>query len=267
MNTLSSQVQRIRATLRKEIQSGGPDHSKTQPIINQLVGLVLRALNDDEHPLAQNLVELRIWIDSHRTVPAGPPGRKVSSRAPRNRGFPPGLELSDKHLFLPDPGNGSPQLRRFWPLQLLLFGVARSSRRAELEQYVGLTEQKIVLAANEAFPHSVGLWSNYQFWVYVEQALEFVEYPDPPEPFRLDGQTLHSNRENLQVRLSARRATFLKLLLNSPNTPVPLTSFKTAGISNPKKLKLDLLRQLQNEGVEIIINGTKGAYMLVLPAS
>lgn len=130
-----------------------------------------------------------------------------------------------------------------------------------------MDEQKIVAAANEAFPHRVRLLSDYKFWVHIEQALEFVEYPDPPEPFRLDGRTLHCNKENLYVPLSAQRATFLNLLLNSPNTPVPLKAFRNAGISNPKKLKRDLLQQLEKEGVAIIISGTKGAYALALPAS
>jgi len=65
--------------------------------------------------------------------------------------------------------------------------------------------------------------------------------------------------------VTGQRATFLKLLLNSPNKPVLLKSFKDAGIPNPKKLESDLLRRMNKKGVGMIISATKGAYILAVP--
>jgi len=163
MNKLTFQVQQLRSTLRKEIHSGGPARSQIKPRLKELARLVLRALNDNGHPLAEKFVELRQWIGSHRNVPAKQQDHKTSSPAPQKKASPPVLVLSDKHLFMPQPGNRSAQIRSFWPLQLLLYAVAQSSHRAELEQHVGLDEQRIILAVKEAIPTGIGLWSEHQF--------------------------------------------------------------------------------------------------------
>jgi hypothetical protein len=266
MTSLSSQVQQLRSTLRKEIQSGGPDHAQIPRILNQLANLVLRALNDQEHPLARRLVELQKWINLNRKVPAKQRDRKISSQSPGKNSSPPVLELSEKHLFMPQPGNGSPQIRHFWQLQLLLYAVAQSSRCADLEEHVGLDKQRIILAAKEAYPTGVGLWSVNQYWEYTEQALEFVEHPDPPAAFRLEGRTLYGNNGSSQARITPTQASFVNLLLKTPNKWVQVKSFRDAGVRTPPKLKGDLLRKLKDTGIELPIVSMPGAYMLVLDA-
>jgi hypothetical protein len=84
-------------------------------------------------------------------------------------------------------------------------------------------------------------------------------------PFRLDGQSLYYNTGKLPLQLSAKRALFLKLLLGSPNKPVPFKSFTNAGIPYPTKLKGDLSKQLKKEGIEMVINAAPGSYTLALP--
>jgi hypothetical protein len=273
MNTLTSRVQRLRLKLRQEIAGGGPPRSQFDQLRDQIVDLVLRALRDDNHPCAKHLIELQKWIELHREVPAIEPDRKDSSQPDPKTETEQVLVLSEKHLFMPQPGNGSVKIRSFWSLQLLLYIVARSNRLEELAVHLKMGGEAVKSAVDVSTkdavdptrPAGVWLWSTNQFWEYVQLALEQLEHSDPPPEIRLHGKILYYN--NIGLTLTPMCARFLQQLLNSPNKPISRKAFNDAGVPNPTKIKGDLVNHLKKNGIYLPIMSPPNAYVLVLETS
>ena len=254
MGQLTSRVDRMRRELRPKLDTATLTHADVGKLQPQMAECLLRALGDEGHPLRQIFVELTQMIDAHR-APAQP--KEKSPDAPGDEQ----ITMSDRQFFMPQPGNCHAQIRRFWPLQLLLHIVAGySNRQGELAQHLAISTPRLKQALAEARGCSIETWSLSQFGEYLDQALQRLDYPDPPVCVRVEGRVLIQGSD--QVRLSQQQVRFVNLLTQRCGQWVEYADFHKVGVLHPENIKNKLLMKLKKKGVVLPIDSRPGGYRL-----
>lgn len=172
----------------------------------------------------------------------------------------PPAPLAYRHLFSPQPGAITHPIGAFWKLQLLLCTAARSPYCPQLAEALTIPEERLKSAAEDAWLVSVERWSRRQHALYLEQALELFELPDPRP--RVQGELLYHMGK--LVKLSEQQATFLRLLLENAGTLVHNETLKAERVTTPASVKHDLEKKLKKNRIELQILGRPGGYMIVL---
>lgn len=269
MGQLKSRVERLRSELRRKLDTATLTHADVRELGKRTAQLLFRALADDDHPLCQMLAELTHMIHEYRAraqpsaTSLGTPASKARALARQARPSVPGSErivMSDRQFFLPQPGISHAQIRRFWPLQLLLYIAGHSERQHELAERLEISKPQLKRALTEARGSSVGIWSLLQFGEHLHHALQWLDYPDPPMSVRVDGGFLIQG--STQVRLSQQQARFVRLLIERVGKWVEYAEFHKVGVLHPENIKNKLLKKLEKKDVVLLIDSRPGAYRL-----
>lgn len=169
---------------------------------------------------------------------------------------------AERVLFMPQPGISSAQARKFWILQLLLQTSARSAEHTvKLAEHLKLTPAELGTFATDGAKFSVDLWTRRQWLEMLDQAIEMLDYPDPPLPFRLDVRNVVGHNGN-SFRLSQQEAVFVQLLIDHLNKDVSYDHFQAAGIKAPVKVKGDIAKKFRSADIEFPVTSNGGAYIL-----
>lgn len=246
MVTNASKLQRISTELRKLTPLHRYRAEQWQPLIKQISELLIEALRDDEHPLAQDLAELQAL----KIVP--PPGHDPKRFAKTYN--------QDRRFFTPIPGSFSADQRRFWPLQLLLFTAATSSHRPHLVTPLSLSEDSIKAALTQAAVASVDLWGASQHARYLLEAVEYLKAPEPELELSADGRTLTYG--SARAKLSPQDGRFVRLLLKYRPEPVPPGELIKAGIVHRAQTKKRLEKRTAGQGITLTFAFVAGSYAL-----
>jgi hypothetical protein len=268
MGQLQSRVERLRNELRLKVDTATLTHADVRELTSRTADLLLRALGDEGHPLYQMLRELTQMIDvysapvlrgkkssrasSSKTLPLAPPPSRADPDAQ--------LVMSDRQFFLPQPGISHAAIRQFWPLQLLLYVTGHSEQQEELARHLAMSTQQLKQAVSEAEQPGVGTWSMPQFGQHLYDALQSLDYPDPPVCVRLDGRFLIHG--STRVRLSKLQVCFIRLLIQRIGQWVEFADFHQGGVLDPKDVKHKLLKKLQEHDIVLLIDSRPGAYRL-----
>jgi hypothetical protein len=264
MPTLTTSVTRLRRDLQKKLERGTLSQRDMGEIWDRVADLLLRALSDAQHPLSEELAKLqeRVQLERDGSVYKSLPEPPAHDEG---RSLPPPSTDPYRHLFMPHPGIGDPEKRRYWRLQLLLQAAAWSpSHATRLAARLSLSPDSMRRAAEAAAASSVRFWSRDEFARRLHEALADLDYPEPPLPFRLEGRLAHL-RDESTVRLSPQQARFLQMLVDRVDLPVEQDEFKKAGIKYPVKLKGELVKKFREAGIELSIIGSPGHYRLLAP--
>ena len=259
MGQLSSRVQRLRDEIRHTV-TVPPTQGDIERIQDRVADLLLRALWDERHTVSEQLIVLQGRVELEREgklyrvspEPAGEaPGRVEPSNNPH------------RHLFMPHPGHGDSEGRRYWQLQLLLQSAARSKVHASrLADHLGLSCESIQQAADAGAEFSVKMWSNIQYAQYLEEAIGALDSADPPLPFHLVERTVRGVNGN-QFKLSPQEAQFVKMLIEDLGKPVTVTELKRFGIPYPAKVKGGIVKKFRRAEIELPIQSSPGAYLML----
>jgi hypothetical protein len=248
----------IVAQLRDELSrktDGWPHVAIDLPQLRKRVGrLVLHALNNEDHPLAEQLRQLTTIIEAHRAAPSSQPAATSDSDA---RKTPETLKMSNEFLFMPHPGISLP-IQQFWPLQLLLFETACSAHQEALASRLKMTFPEMKGHVLQAYELSVSRWSEPQHLQFLCQALLHLEYPEPP--IRLDGQILIYRAE--KIELSKQQTESVRLLIENMGKAVTHEQFHKRGIKNPVKILYTLKKKARKQRVSLPIYSGAGTYTL-----
>jgi hypothetical protein len=269
MGELASRVLRLRHDLGWAIdgrQLTAEDVRRQRERIGQCV---LRALDDEGHPLVGQLEALRQFLDREARAREQLAGDASGTRTPvtsSDGALPPSPVISRLDpilpLFLPQPGTSSEEARSFWRLQLLLYVTASTAETAELlASRLALTPPEMAATVEAAARRGVGLWGEHQFVQRLHDALAALDHPDPPLPLRLVGNVAHLVGGGT-VKLSDHEAKFLRTLIEHVDEPVTRAQLRKAGVVYPAQVKNRLLDKLREHGIELTIHSPKGAYQL-----
>jgi hypothetical protein len=252
---LMTQAQRLRNELLQKTVTGTFGEQDRVKLREKLGSLVINALDDEHHPLAEELEELKAMIDCHRAKPQTPQPAENSETA--SIAAPKTAVMSDANLFMPHPGISLP-IRRFWRLQLLLYEAVCSSAGAALAGRLNLDMRKIAPHLEAARKASTGYWSIQQYAGLMAEALAFLDYPEPP--LRLDGTMLRHRGHG--IRLSKLQVKFVELLIENRGKWVDRARFAARGISDPVKVLHAVKQKADSNGITLPIDSKAGAYKL-----
>lgn len=254
MGRLSSRVQRLLRDMSEFVDGKAPTKDEVARIRDRVGSLLLETLRDDRHPLSEQLLRLRERVEFERrgTLYKDMPSRSRSSVR----------RTAHRHLFMPHPGAGDGEARRYWKLQLLLLTATWSEAIAErLAAMLSLDVADMRLAAKEAAEASVKFWSEPQYVQYLEQAARSLDHPDPSLPFRLNGRLVQPGN-GTDFRLSQQQAALLNLLVNKVGQPVTYKELREAGIRYPAKVKCEIAKKFETQLLELPIVSSPGSYLL-----
>ncbi|HWE03726.1 MAG TPA: hypothetical protein VG326_15080 [Tepidisphaeraceae bacterium] len=261
MSQLSSRVRRLRHEIHRVADAGRGTKVEIEHIQDRVADLLLRALWDEYHALSEQLIALQERVKLERQ------GKLY--RPPKDPGKNPLLGSGEsllhpnRHLFMPHPGNGDPESRRHWQLQLLLQTAARSNANiSRLAERLGLSSESLKQAADAGARYSTGLWSVLQYVQHLEQAVGALDSVDPPLPFRLVDRTVQAVSGGL-VHLSPQEARFLKMLTDRLGKPVTNAEFVGAGILHPAKVKGEIVKKFNAAEIDLPTQSPVGAYLLL----
>ena len=250
-----SKVQRLRDELSLKLDDGSLNEQGLARLRERLGNLVIKALDDEVHPLAVQLRELRALIDLHR--PKAAAGRRRKKRDSPPPTGPMTAIMTDAHFFMPHPGISLP-VKRYWPLQLLLHEAACSSFREAVAFRLEIDPDKIGYCVKQAEKFSTDYWSWQQYGSFLDKALPHLDAPEPP--LRLAGiMLLYGGRG---IRLSRQQAEFVRLLIERTGQWVTHDQFEARGIHNPAKIFYTLNQKTKAEEISLPIHSKAGAYML-----
>jgi hypothetical protein len=238
MSEASSKVQRLRMELRRSIDL---DRPLTEPqvlrISDRIAEMLLRALGDDDHPLARELAQL-----SEVILPDGP--QKVPS---------------ERVLFLPYMGSDS-RVRRFWPLQLLLLTAAQSPKHAAaLAERLLMSPTWMRKTAKEAAGFLY--WSPLQYLGFLERAVQILDVPETVPPIRLEGCRVISF-DGIKFRLGRNQCRLLRLLIDHLGAVITHQQIAGAGVCHAKQTKERLVKTFARQGVRLPIETVLKGYRL-----
>jgi len=287
MGVLATRVQRLRTLLQSQLNGSPASAADVAHMRDLIADAVLRALNDEQHPLTADLAALKERVELEKDgklyrdlmhssqTPAtdatdrleqsskGRAQRKATKldqlhceapKEPRKRLDP------NRHLFMAQPGMFSPEHRRYWRLQLLLQTAVSSHHADRVAQLLSLSIATMNHAAAEAARFSTKDWSNLQYADYLLTAIEQLDYPDAP--LKLDGRQLRFSG-GMTIRLSRKEEAMMRMLIADARTPVTYKAFQEAGIKAPQNTKLQLMRKAAKAGLTLSIASLPQAYVLV----
>jgi hypothetical protein len=259
---LSQTARRLGEDLNRLLNAPAADRGPIALVPDRVADLVLQALFDEEHRLAEELklLQARCELEREGTLYREAERSEPNPTAkPRRKGDP------NRHLFMPHPGVSDPEASRYWRLQLLLQTAARSKLHGErVAERLGLSPAAMRSAADEAAASiSVSAWTTREHMTRLAEAVSSLEAPDPEVPFKLDGRQFVSS-SGVKVQLSPQEATFLRLLAARPGHPVMRTTMRDAGIVNPVHVKNRLEDRLRDENITLHIASATGSYALLL---
>ncbi|HEY8750139.1 MAG TPA: hypothetical protein VIM11_19300 [Tepidisphaeraceae bacterium] len=264
MSSLSIKAKQLRDRIISRLNAGAPSNAETTRWSESVAGLVLTALEDKTHPVSTDLLNLQAFIEEQRRLCAtqnAPSQKQDKTNVASESGLAPLAEIpSERNLFLPLPGTQMRQLQEFWPLQLLLYSTANSSRSETLAERLGLTHQKLRGAVEKAGAISVKFWGPLQYANYLAQALGSLEAEVAETVPRIEGRVLTYNGNG--VRLSAQQAMLAKLLIDRAGQRVSFEKFVSAGVPHPARIKLTLVQKLAKVGIELNIQMATSSYTL-----
>lgn len=167
---------RLCSDLRALSNAALPTQLQIERLQDRVADLVLRALFDERHQLAEDLAALteRAGLERKGTLYSDAAGPETGPDA-----MPPRAKNSDpaRHLFMPQPGASDPEARRLWPAQLLLQAAARSPlHHARLAGRLGLTVGDMQRTADAApGAASAAAWSQRQYVQFLEPAVTTLD--------------------------------------------------------------------------------------------
>ena len=247
-------VQRLQKELSLKLDTGSSVQQDILQLRDPLGSLVIKALDDDQHPLAEQLQDLTALIDSHRAKT--PALHRSKKQHPPSQNTPNKAIVSDAHFFMPQPGISLP-VRRFWPLQLLLYETACSSHQNAVARCLGVDPEKIRYHVQQAHKISIGFWSVHQHGEHLRTALACLDYADPP--IRLQGKMLMCGVK--EIPLSSQQTAFVQLLMENSGMWVEHEKFHGRGIHNPVKIFFTLSKKIAAHEITVPIHSQAGAYM------
>lgn len=248
-------LERLRRELSIQVENGVLTWQDLLRMRETVGRLVIKSLDDDEHPLVTQLQELKAWIDLNRVQ--SPVGPAVADRASSPVASPSKTAgTSNAHYFMPHPGI-SLSIQQFWPLQLLLHETACSSFFEALAVRLDIDADAVRQIVEKATALSVSYWSVLEFGSRLRAALALLDHPEPP--LRLDGRKLMYGDQ--QVRLSPQQTVFVQLLLENTGKWIDHKRFASRGIRNPAKILQSLKKK--TKAIVHLIHSKSGAYQLV----
>ncbi|MEI8195235.1 MAG: hypothetical protein WCI73_04940 [Phycisphaerae bacterium] len=240
-------LQRICTELKQIMQTGSGRPELWRPLQDQIADHVLSALLDDTHPLSQDLADLR-----ELAVGPEPSGntKTFDQKYEQKRRF-----------FTPTPGSIDKVQNRFWPLQLLLYTVANSSKRLRLVEVLQMSVLSIEQVVKQASTASVALWSPGQHAGYLIEAITHLNAPEPELALSADNRTLTYGR--VIAKLSQQNGQFMRLLLEHTPEPIPMPKLTQAGICHAIQTKRRLVKCAAQHGIALNIAFVAGSFALL----
>ena len=229
------------------MQTGSGRPELWRPLQDQIADHVLSALLDDTHPLSQDLADLR-----ELAVGPEPSGntKTFDQKYEQKRRF-----------FTPTPGSIDKVQNRFWPLQLLLYTVANSSKRLRLVEVLQMSVLSIEQVVKQASTASVALWSPGQHAGYLIEAITHLNAPEPELALSADNRTLTYGR--VIAKLSQQNGQFMRLLLEHTPEPIPMPKLTQAGICHAIQTKRRLVKCAAQHGIALNIAFVAGSFALL----
>lgn len=120
----------------------------------------------------------------------------------------------------------------------------------------------MVQAADAAAQSSVGFWSPFQYTQFLEQAIGALDSIDPSLSFRLVGRMVQ-DVSGAKLKLSPQESQFLRLLIERLGKPVKTAELKSVGIVYPAKVKGGIVKKFRIANIELPIQASKDAYLLL----
>lgn len=214
------------------------DPSDVRDCLDRTARLVLRALQDEEHPFNERVQALSHLIRTNN--------------------------FNTVTWYLPRPGSTIPDFQQLAPVQFLLLAASMKEGAAyTLSDVMKLSESEVEKArdlAKQSLADRSGIW-----WLdQLDRALPLVAHTHEHVPvFRLEGRDLFHQSREAPVRLSQQEAQFMSLLIEQSGLLVLMDAFREAGIGKPADRKLGVVQKLTQAGIstDAIVTG-QGGYVL-----